>query len=105
MPTINKLKRKPRENISDKHKERQFIYQRAEWRSLRAAKFSANPTCERCWSEYGRVTPTEEVHHIQSFMKFTGDERWQKAFDYDNLMSLCHQCHSEIHKKDKFHER
>lgn len=105
MPTINKPKKKPREFISDKRKERQFIYQRPEWRSLRVAKFSANPTCERCWELYQRVTPTEEIHHIQSFMKYQGDERWNKAFDINNLMSLCGKCHSDIHKNDKHHER
>lgn len=106
MPTINRPKRKPREHISDKRRERQFIYQRPEWRAVRTEKIKLNPLCERCL-ESDRITPVQEVHHIQSFMKFDGDERWEKAYDIKNLMSLCQQCHTEIHhaKNEKYYDR
>lgn len=103
MPTINKLQKKKREHISDKRKERQFIYSRPEWRSLRAEKIRLNPLCERCLLS-DKITPTEEVHHIDSFMKFEGDERWNKAFDINNLMSLCQRCHTEIHNEQGEHK-
>lgn len=106
MPIINKLQRKKREYISDKKKERKFIYSRKEWRYVRDIKFRANPICEKCLED-GIVTPTKEIHHIDSFMNYEGEMRWSKAFDYNNLMSLCTKCHNDIHKAQGqlYHER
>lgn len=48
----------------------------------------------------GKTVPAEDVHHIISFMS-TNDsvERKRLAYDYDNLMSLCKQCHQNIHNE------
>ncbi len=96
MPVINKQARKKRERYSDNHRERQFIYQRREWRELRRAKLRDNPMCE-CCEDNGRSTPAEDVHHIDSFMHYSGDERYRMAYEYSNLMSLCKQCHKQQH--------
>ncbi|EEF91931.1 hypothetical protein BACCELL_00400 [Bacteroides cellulosilyticus DSM 14838] len=47
-----------------------------------------------------KTVPAEDIHHIISFMS-TDDpqQRLFLAYDYDNLMSLCKQCHQKIHNK------
>ena len=56
--------------------------------------------CEMC-EKKGIVKPADDVHHIQSFMEVDDqDARRLLAFDFDNLMSLCDECHSEIHKRN-----
>lgn len=92
MPTINLPKRiNNRVPTTDKRK-RQEIYQDRRWRLLRQVKMIDNPLCERCEAE-GRVKPTEEVHHIVPI-----DINPDLAFDYDNLKSLCIDCHKLEHK-------
>ena len=97
MPTIYKPKRnRPNDG---KRKERMVIYNSTRWRALRAAKLRDNPLCEMCEKE-GIVKPADDVHHIQSFMSTSNpDVRRVLAFDYDNLMSLCDECHSKVHNK------
>lgn len=77
--------------------ERKKIYRSERWKRLRALKFANNPLCELCQKE-GRTTPAEDIHHIVSFMTATDHgTRYQLAYDYDNLMSLCKQCHQRQH--------
>lgn len=98
MPTINKQQKK-RKNESSLDEERKKIYQSERWRRLRAIKFAANPLCEICQKK-GIATPTEDIHHIISFVGVDDtDRRYRLAYDYDNLMSLCKKCHQEIHNK------
>ncbi len=59
------------------------------WQRIRSAYVSAHPLCERC-ARAGRYVPVEEVHHIVPL-------RDGGTNDWDNLMSLCHKCHAEIH--------
>ena len=60
-----------------------------------------NPLCEEC-EKRDRITPVDDVHHIVSFMS-TDDplERLRLAFDFDNLMSLCDECHAKKHAGDR----
>lgn len=103
MPTINKPK-KTRKNENTLRRERMEIYNTARWRELRLAKLMRDPLCEMCLKE-GRVTPTEDVHHIVSFMTvYERDARLRLAFDYDNLMSLCKPCHQKIHNGEGRHD-
>lgn len=99
MPTINKPKKKSRKNNSQYDTERRKIYNSERWRKLRAWKFACNPLCELCLQE-DRTVPAEDVHHIVSFMS-TDDpvQRIVLAYDFDNLMSLCKQCHQRIHNE------
>jgi len=103
MPTIKKLQRKPQpkrtyDNRSGKRGERHRIYDTDHWRRLRLAKFNDSPLCEMCQKE-GRITPATEIHHIVSFMSVEDKlARQALAFDYDNLMSLCSECHHKIHR-------
>lgn len=67
------------------------------WQMLRRKKFLANPICEDCLKE-GRVTPTEEVHHLIPVERGRDEaEMRQLAYDYNNLRSLCRACHAKYH--------
>ena len=43
------------------------------------------------------VTIADDVHHIDSFLNYSGNQRLNKAFDFSNLMSVCKECHGKIH--------
>ena len=79
-------------------KERQEVYNTKRWKELRAWMVQTYPLCQDCLKE-GRITPTEEVHHIKSpFAKgLTPDEKYQRAYDVENLVSLCRECHIRRH--------
>lgn len=97
MPTIYKPKKKQTRNGNQYDAERRKIYASERWRRLRAWKFACDPLCESCLKE-DRTVPAEDIHHIVSFMS-TDDpqQRLYLAYDFDNLMSLCKQCHGIIH--------
>lgn len=97
MPTIYKPKRQ-RPN-DGKRGERMKIYNSARWRELRQLKFQQNPLCETCLKK-GIIKPADDIHHIVSFMSTSDSiQRRFLAFDFDNLMSLCDECHQEIHNR------
>lgn len=96
MPTITKPKKRPQTGRNLNAEERAKIYRTARWRRLREAKLMTDPLCEIC----GEVA--EDVHHKISFMETTNtDHRYALAFDYDNLQSVCKQCHQKIHNYGK----
>ena len=65
---------------------------------VREAKLERNPLCGQCQRK-GFVVSATCVHHIIPIETATDfDYMRQLAFRYDNLMSLCYQCHSDIHK-------
>lgn len=96
MPTIRKKKKWSRKDKSI-DRERIAVYSSARWIRLRALKFANTPLCELCAKE-GKTTVAEDIHHIVSFMS-TDDKvrRYQLAYDYDNLMSLCKRHHQLVH--------
>lgn len=55
-----------------------------------------NPLCEVCLL-IGIITPAIDIHHIDSFMNYEGLKRLDKAFNYDNLQSICKECHQKEH--------
>ncbi len=59
------------------------------WKRIRDAYAAEHPLCEKCLAE-GRVTLTEEVHHIIPVSRGGTHER-------SNLMALCRSCHNRIH--------
>lgn len=100
MPTIYKPKRKSSVAAGNAYaEERRKIYQTKRWVRLRAVKFANDPLCELCMQkEPSVIRPAEDVHHIVSFMTTTDPiKRKALAFDYDNLQSLCKECHQKIH--------
>ena len=45
-----------------------------------------------------KVVPSVDVHHITSFMSTTDHlKRIYLAYNPDNLMSLCKECHQKVH--------
>jgi 5-methylcytosine-specific restriction enzyme A len=100
MPTIKLQKKKQREVTVNKAAY-QAIYNTPRWKRLRAEKVMNNPLCEKCLDKKPPVIKqTEEVHHKKPFeIARSQDEIEALAFDYDNLISLCIECHKEEHVK------
>ena len=97
MPTIYRPKKTEQKRTDKYNADRRKIYQSQRWRMLRLAKLSDEPLCEMC-KEKGIIKPAIDVHHIISFMS-TDDEVKRKAlaYDYENLMSICKECHQLVH--------
>lgn len=85
-----------------RREDRQKIYQSQRWKALRLAKLSEQPLCEVCLL-IDRITPSVDVHHCDSFLNYQGLQRIEKAYDYDNLLSVCKECHSFLHKHGTTH--
>lgn len=67
----------------------------ADWRRLRAAFLLKNPLCLFC-EEAGRVTEATVVDHIISFA-----DRPELRLAWDNLRSLCKDCHDRRTARDQ----
>lgn len=74
---------------------RKFIHNRR-WGEVRKLKLQMNPICEICKKEMA-----EEIHHIKPVERYTNNLSLMEDMFYrlDNLQSLCHKCHSNIHKQ------
>ena len=69
------------------------------WRKIRIEKLKANPLCEEC-RRNDKLTLANEVHHITPVESVSGETSMERLmYDRKNLMSVCHACHKEIHKK------
>lgn len=67
------------------------------WRNLRLKKLQAIPLCE-CCKQNGKYTLATLVHHITAVESVNTISQMEiLMFDYDNLMSLCDDCHIEVH--------
>jgi len=93
MPVIN-LGRKKGRDITHNKTALQKYYNTPRWKRLREFKFGDNPICEICYKN-GIITITEEVHHKIPIDIRNPDE--DLIYDYDNLQSLCKECHVKIH--------
>lgn len=70
----------------------------ARWRKLRHETLKDSPVCEVC-AKNGISTLASEVHHIRPVESVAGAVTMERLmFDRMNLQSLCHACHSEIHR-------
>lgn len=94
MPYLKKPNKQPPRTFN--REERQKIYQSTKWKELRLAKLMQQPLCELCLAK-DIIKPVEDIHHIDSFMNYTGTKRLSKAFDFNNLMSICKECHAKEH--------
>lgn len=70
------------------------IYNSTLWQSMRRDQLQQEPLCRYC-TQQGDITPATVVDHIEPHR---GDEA--KAFDPDNLQSLCKPCH-DVHADAK----
>lgn len=103
MPIIQKPERKPRppRKETDMRKLRQQAYQNTTWRKLRDTFMKEHPICERCLAK-GKITPATDVHHIKSAFR-NGEVNYSLLLDDKNLMSLCKECHGDIHASQQGH--
>jgi 5-methylcytosine-specific restriction protein A len=95
MPHIKLLKRKKHVNTPRKNEYLSYL-NTPRWVRLREYKFSQNPLCELCEAK-GIVRQTDEVHHIIPVDIDNPDD--DVIYNYDNLQSLCYQCHDEVHNE------
>ena len=93
MPTLIKaLKHRsvPREKIN--------WYNNSKWIRLRNQKRMDNPLCQICELK-GKSKLVNDVHHIVPITNGQNEqEQKMLAYDYDNLCSLCTECHHEVHQ-------
>lgn len=104
-PTINKLTKKQKTSSgrteTDIRKLRQTAYQNTAWRKERDNYLREHPLCEKCL-EKGKITPAQDIHHKKSPFK-NGEINWNLLYDVNNLMSLCKECHGNIHAAQQGH--
>lgn len=100
MPYLKKPKPIKQRQINTE--DRQQIYQSSKWKKLREAKLMEQPLCEICLAR-GIIKFAEDVHHKDSFLNYEGNDRLWKAYDYSNLLSVCKECHSFLHRKGTTH--
>ena len=75
------------------------------WKRLRLTKLQSQPLCE-CCKNNGKITPASEVHHITPVESVTTIEQMEiLMFDFNNLMSICHECHVNIHAEMFSHSK
>ena len=84
-----------------RRKERQAVYNTRRWKDLRNLMIQEHPLCQDCL-ENGRLTPAGEVRHaISPFRRgLSPEEKERLAFDPENLVCLCKECHIKRHMKD-----
>lgn len=74
------------------------IYKKPEWRKVRSIVIvRANGLCERC-KRKGKIVKGKEVHHIKWLTDDNKDD-WDIAYNPDNLILLCSDCHNEEHDR------
>lgn len=98
MPTLNrKIKREEPTQYIKENKSAKY-YNSKLWKNIRAIYIRYHPLCELCISN-GISRPAVHVHHKKEFLSGSNDtERWRLLLDYDNLQSLCLDCHHKMHK-------
>lgn len=75
------------------------FYNTTAWVNCRTSYLVENPMCEKC-KENNILTLATEIHHKQYLSTVhTLQEKFIIGLDYNNLKSLCKDCHHEIHNK------
>jgi 5-methylcytosine-specific restriction protein A len=65
----------------------------AAWKRLRLSYLAAYPLCAMCL-EQDIIKAATDVHHI-----IKPGASYDLLYDWDNLQSLCHECHSVLTAK------
>ena len=95
----SKYKQLPKEiHTNDRDKYWQKYYQTSQWKNLRALHRQEQPLCQCCLKYFDRVRAVEEVHHICKISNGANEyERMMLLTDPDNIVSLCKECHDNVH--------
>lgn len=82
----------------DRRKNRQELYSTKRWKECREYMRQQHPLCQDCL-ERGIIKPMEEVHHIKSpfARNISPEEKEKRAYNEDNLVCLCKDCHIKRH--------
>lgn len=80
------------------------LIQSKEWRELRAQVMTEQKgLCRWCY-EKGYIVPATEVHHIIECESGKTDADVRRLmFSRSNVVALCHKCHSDYHKAQRYH--
>ena len=74
------------------------FYKSRAWQGARELVMTrAKGLCERC-AEKGELTPAEVVHHVTPLTEENVNDP-EISLNPDNLMALCHDCHTEVHQQ------
>ena len=96
MPYLKKPKTQRVKQIrTDTYTKRRKVYQTERWKRLRLGKLHSQPTCEICDAR-GIISLAVDVHHADSVTNYDGEMLLYKAYDADNLVSLCKECHAGL---------
>lgn len=102
MPKIRLLSHSPKHHAHTNSKFKtnnkwQRFYGSTAWRNLREAKLLEQPLCEECLL-HDKITPATQVHHKVPFgLGIDDKQKWELFLDWDNLESICTECHRRIH--------
>lgn len=92
--TDNAQKRKRKEfDLQRSSLSHRRIYSSLRWRALRLMFIRQHPFCQMesvCVQRTGHAAPSTDVHHVVGVQ-----EDMSRAFDWDNLVAACHECHSQ----------
>lgn len=86
---------------SPENKKYDDFYHTSQWRRTRQHKLSMQPMCEVCLA-HGKRTIATIVHHKEEIRTELG---WKKRLDYDNLESICLDCHNKEEHPNSFRHR
>lgn len=76
-----------------------------QWREFRVQRLRANPLCQWCEAN-GYVVAAREIHHIREVESArTEIEARELCFSWSNTLCLCHRCHSEHHRQQRYHSK
>ncbi len=104
MPTINIPEKKVREykkpNTPKVYNEiHKAVYNTINWKKIRLEYLIHQPLCEVC-IEKGIIESAVDVHHKIPISNGNDImERKTLGFDWNNLKSVCKECHKMEHKK------
>ena len=70
------------------------------WQKLKRLQLIRQPYCERCDRHGLHDVEATEVHHVHPVQDaLSRDDKVRLMFDPSNIMSVCHQCHVELHEE------
>lgn len=96
-----KIKQKQTKPLNMNTLSKAQYYNSKTWKALRQKKITDQPLCEVCLQR-GITKPASDIHHaIKFYDQFTEELKALLFSDYDNLISVCEDCHHCLHGNKK----